>query len=223
MRKAITVVALLLGLGALACLALAVLAPGGRSASASAGLACSVKASCGGGEVAVFRMSATSNAHAGTTAGSSYGNVVCCGGVVGLSNSCGGVHETVLTLSGTGNAHVASDASYGTEACLSVGAGTVDCTYGSTCGGASVCLATISSSTNAHVADCDPSNDYTTKVCCAVTGGAVGGIAELPEVAQAPASRAGSSGSPYAAIAGGLAAALALTAGAWYARRRWGR
>jgi len=43
----------------------------------------------------------------------------------------------------------------------------------------------------------------------------VGGLAELPDLS-------GSSGPPYAALAGGLAAAaVALTAGAWYARRRW--
>jgi hypothetical protein len=42
----------------------------------------------------------------------------------------------------------------------------------------------------------------------------VGGIAELPGVS-------GSSGPPYALLAGGLAAAIvALGAGAWYARRR---
>jgi hypothetical protein len=45
----------------------------------------------------------------------------------------------------------------------------------------------------------------------------VGGIAELPDVA-------GSSGPPYAALAGLAAAALAaFAAGAWYARRRWVR
>ena len=44
-----------------------------------------------------------------------------------------------------------------------------------------------------------------------------GGIAQLPDIA-------GASDPPYATIAGGLAAAaLTLTAGAWYARRRWGR
>ena len=54
-------------------------------------------------------------------------------------------------------------------------------------------------------------------------GYAVGGIAELPEVAQAPARASASSDRPYAALAGGLAAAavLALGAGAWYARRWW--
>jgi hypothetical protein len=46
----------------------------------------------------------------------------------------------------------------------------------------------------------------------------VGGIAELPDVAG----DSGSSTGAYAGLAGGLAAAvLALTAGAWYARRRW--
>jgi len=44
----------------------------------------------------------------------------------------------------------------------------------------------------------------------------VGGIAELADVSD-------SSGHNYVALAGGLAAAaLALTAGTWYARRRWG-
>ena len=48
----------------------------------------------------------------------------------------------------------------------------------------------------------------------------VGGIAELPEAV----SDSGWSAGGYAALAGGLAAAvLALGAGAWYARRRWVR
>jgi len=56
-----------------------------------------------------------------------------------------------------------------------------------------------------------PTTDY---------GLSVGGIAELPDVA----SDSGSSAGTYAALTGGLAAAvLALTAGAWYARRRWMR
>ena len=50
--------------------------------------------------------------------------------------------------------------------------------------------------------------------------GAVGGIAELPDVAG----DSGSSAGTYAALAGGLAAAvLVLGAGAWYARRRLSR
>jgi hypothetical protein len=60
-----------------------------------------------------------------------------------------------------------------------------------------------------------------------VTG--VGGIAELPplagtsaEEAGAPAEGSGWSSASYAALAAGLAAAaVVLSAGAWYARRRW--
>ena len=49
-------------------------------------------------------------------------------------------------------------------------------------------------------------------------GPAVGGIAQLPEVASDFGWPAGA----YAALAGGIAAAvLALSGGAWYARRRW--
>jgi hypothetical protein len=46
----------------------------------------------------------------------------------------------------------------------------------------------------------------------------VGGIAELPDVGQGD-----SSARNFIALAGAAAALLALTAGAWYARRRWGR
>jgi hypothetical protein len=45
----------------------------------------------------------------------------------------------------------------------------------------------------------------------------VGGLAELPDVSRPTAT-------PYAALAAGLAAAaLALAAGGWYARRRFSR
>jgi hypothetical protein len=51
----------------------------------------------------------------------------------------------------------------------------------------------------------------------------VGGIVEVQRDTSAPAAqRPGSATPPYAALAGAAAAgALALTAGAWYARRRW--
>jgi hypothetical protein len=168
-------------------------------------------------EVAVFRMSSTANAHAGTPDGSAYDNVVCCGGVTGLGTSCSGVYDTVLTLSAVDNAHAGSRGVYPTEVCLSTATEeAVDCWFGDSCGYGYSCLATVSGTTNAHVADCDGSGDYATKICC-YTGDAlsVGGVAELPEVS-------GSSGPNYIALAGGVAAALlALTAGAWYARRRF--
>jgi len=57
--------------------------------AASATLTCTVKASCSGGEVAVFRMSGTANAHAQTAATATYGQVVCCSGPGALSNRSG--------------------------------------------------------------------------------------------------------------------------------------
>ena len=215
MRRATVLVTLVLMLLALA---LGVRwAFNGGAASATNGLACSVKATCDGGEVEVFRMSSTANAHAGTPGGSSYGNVVCCGGVTGLGTDCSGVHHGVLSLSATDNAHVASLGQYPTKVCLSADTvEAVDCVYGADCSADYACLATISGTTNAHVADCDGLDDYATKVCC-YAGAAlppVGGVAELPDAA-------GSSGRNYIALAGLAAAALvALTAGTWYARRR---
>jgi len=51
----------------------------------------------------------------------------------------------------------------------------------------------------------------------------VGGIAELPEIAQRSGGAADAPAGDSAALAVGLAAALfALAAGAWYAKRRWG-
>jgi len=188
------------------------------SEASASSLACSVKASCSGSEVAVFRMSSTSNAHAGTVDGSTYDNVVCCSGAGGLGTNCSGVHDTVLFLSATDNAHVASYGGYPTEVCLSTTTeAAVDCRTGSACGPEYACLATISGSTNAHVADCDGVDDYGTKVCCyAGAALAVGGIAEPPDAAAA----GGSSSPPYAALAGAAAGVVVLAAGGWYARRR---
>ena len=186
----------------------------GRASSAD-GLGCSVKASCNTGEAAVFRMSSTSNAHAGTVSGSSYGNVVCCGGVAGLGASCSGTHDTVLRLSAADNAHVQSTGSYSTEVCLSAGTAVVQCAFADSCATGYACLATASASDNAHVADCDGTNDYATKLCCyAGDPIPVGGVARLPDVSGSP-------GPNFMALAGGIATALiALTIGALVARRR---
>jgi subtilisin family serine protease len=52
----------------------------------------------------------------------------------------------------------------------------------------------------------------------------VGGIAELPDIARRPSGAANAPSGGYAALAAGLAAMLAaLSTGAWYAKRRWGR
>jgi len=223
MKRATAFATLIVVLLALAALALGVpwaLTTG--SASATSSLTCDVEATaCAGGEVEVFRMSSTSNAHAGTPAGATgYTYRVCCDGVDGLGAACGGVHDTVLALSGTNNAHVATTVggSYTAEVCLSVTTGTVACTYDTICATSYECLATISGTTNAHVADCDGTDPYATKVCCYAgpLPVAVGGLAELPEASDS----SGRNYIPLAALA--AAALLALTAGAWYVRkRRW--
>ncbi len=53
--------------------------------------------------------------------------------------------------------------------------------------------------------------------------GGIGGVAEgaVSEVDSAALPADGSGGPPYALIAGALAAAVIIAAGAWYARRRW--
>ena len=207
--------------------------PRGHGEAASSSLSCSVKPSCGEGEVGVFRMSGQANAHAQTadTHPLTYNYTLCCVGPAGLSASCSGSYATVLRLWAADNAHAAqsSDTSYTTEVCLSATGTAMNCQYGSSCGSGYACLATISGTTNAHVADCG-ANAYPTKVCCAAGAAPpVGGIAELPplagastEGAGAPVKGAGWSAGSYAALAGALAAAAVLIAvGGWYARRRW--
>ena len=161
----------LLGLGGLAALALGVhWGSSASSAPLAASLACSVKASCGIDEVAVFRMSSTSNAAAGTPGGSAYGNRVCCTKLSGVGTQCSGNYDVALTLSSASNAHVASAGGYATQVCLSGGDdATVDCIPAGTCPTDYACLATISGSSNAHVADCNGVDDYGTKVCCLAT------------------------------------------------------
>jgi len=191
------------------------------SASSSSSLACAVTdTACGGDEVEVFRMSDTSNAHAAAQGDATYTYRVCCGSVaaLGLGTNCSGTYDTVLTLSAVGNAHVGSLGQYPTEVCLSADSvNVVDCMFVGSCSGSQACLATASGTDNAHVADCDGLDDYATKVCCyAGADMPVGGTAQLPDVS-------GSSGRNYIALAGLAAGALvALTAGAWYVRkRRW--
>jgi len=63
-------------------------------------------------------------------------------------------------------------------------------------------------------------------VCPGPQTGGVGGTTELRSASDSPqreASGSGPSSLPYAALVGGAAAALAIAAGAWYARRRWVR
>jgi len=138
--------------------------------SVEAALSCSVTTgSCA--NTTVFKMSATTNAHAELPGQTYYNYYVCCSGVTGLGNDCNATNkDVVLRLSNTTNAHVEKKTytNYTNLACLSAPAGpAITCSYTtdtcSTLGTDYVCLATISGDTNAHVGDC---NAYSTKVCC---------------------------------------------------------
>lgn len=129
---------------------------------------------CSGGEVDIFEMSSTTNAHAGTPT-STYTNLVCCGGVTGIATDCTGTFATVLKLSGVTNAHVQQTGSYTQNVCIQVPAGgsvsvgyASDCTtpvaYDTTLG-----LASMASTSNAHVGI---NTAYVTKICATAAGAA---------------------------------------------------
>ncbi|MFZ2205092.1 MAG: hypothetical protein WAV23_00675 [Minisyncoccia bacterium] len=146
------------------------------------------------GGVVVYRMSASSNAHAELPAQSNYNSdVICCSGVVSLSNACTGVtvppsSVVVLRLSGNSNAHAEenteNNSGYnGQQACLSTPVGsTITIGYvtgaanviGTTCTGAGydTTLGSLSSSTNAHVGG--PIN-YARKICASASNPPVSG------------------------------------------------
>ena len=119
----------------------------------------------------VFKMYATTNAHAELSGQANYNYYACCSGVTGLGTSCSGNYDTVLKLSGLTNAHVekSTELNYANSVCLSVPAGSpMVCDYASDCsilGSDYTCVASISGNTNAHVSNC---TEYSTKVCCAV-------------------------------------------------------
>jgi len=128
-------------------------------------LSCSVTTSCPTG-VVVMRFSGTSNAHVELASQLNYTQIVCCSGVIGLSNLCAGTFATALKLSGTTNAHSEQNtqSNYGNNACLSVPVGSsISIDYqANNCAGYDTTLGSISAITNAHAGD---SSAYTTKIC----------------------------------------------------------
>ncbi len=135
-------------------------------------LSCTVRSgSCNEGEISVWRMSGTSNAHAELATQSNYTNLICCTGVTGLDRTCSGTNATIIKLSGTSNAHAeqSSQSLYSENVCLSVpSGGTITAGYQSSdCTGYDTTLGSISGVTNAHVGD---GSAYTTKICATATG-----------------------------------------------------
>lgn len=138
-------------------------------------LTCTIRSgTCSGGETEIFEMQNTANSHAGLPA-ASYTNLICCGGVIGLSNSCSGTFATALKLSGTSDAHARqgtlSDYPSAANACISVPAGgSVSVGYQATnCTGFDTTLASMISTTNSHVGDSSWTAG-TTKICASAHG-----------------------------------------------------
>ena len=137
-------------------------------------LSCQIRSSsCLGGEACLFRLSALSNAHAGTCSGSSYTYLVCCSASSGTltvavqDGSC--PQAGVLSLSAFNNAQVQEypSVTYTNDICLASDAGTLSCNYNSGgCSAGYACIASMSSATNAHAGNCAAYNE---KICCTIS------------------------------------------------------
>lgn len=139
-------------------------------------LSCSVTTAAGCSDTVIYRMSDAANAQAelpSQTTSAYDNNVVCCTGIVGLSNACAGTYATALKLSSTTNAHAEQNdqTNYANSVCLSVpSGGSVSVGYqSSSCTGFDATLGSMSGVTNAHVGDNDA---YTTKICATAIGAA---------------------------------------------------
>ncbi len=133
---------------------------------------CYLSNNCGT-DLKLFKVSYTSNAHAGVLT-SSYNYYVCCRGS-DIDNKCNGKYDEVIKLSSNSNAHVQipAVASYPINICLSTTSGNnVNCVdMGTPCSMMPVsykCMFKISSSTNAHIADCSSPISWF-YICCEVT------------------------------------------------------
>ena len=126
---------------------------------------CSVKTSCSSGEIAIFSLSSSSNAHAAQSS-SGYSYKVCCPGE-GLeeSTSCTDANAA-LWLSATTNAHVSENkitGSYGEKVCLSSD-DSFSCAVKTSCSIDEYCIVSVYANSNSHVAEC---GGYGNDVCCA--------------------------------------------------------
>lgn len=135
-------------------------------------LSCTIRSgSCNAGEAVVLKMHNTTNSHAELPSQSNYSNLLCCGGVTGISNSCSGTYATVLKVYSATNSHVEvnTQSLYTNSACLAVpSGGSVTIAYqDNNCTGYDTTLASISGVTNAHIAG---TTTYTKKICGTASG-----------------------------------------------------
>jgi len=138
----------------------------GSASSVYAALSCTVSTTCASPGVVIFRMSATSNAHAELASQSNYPQLVCCSDGVGFTNSCSATaNAVVLRLAATTNSHVQENTQtgYANTACIAMNNGTVAVGYqANNCNGYDTTIASVAAATNSHVGD---ASAYPTKIC----------------------------------------------------------
>ncbi len=120
------------------------------------------------GEVEIFRMQNSSNAHAEMPGLGNYSYRVLCSGSETISNTCTYNYAVVLRLHSTTNSHaeIGDYSNYSNRACISSEDRAVSCAYASNCsdlGSGYTAVASISGATNAHVAS---PGGFSTQVCC---------------------------------------------------------
>ncbi len=130
---------------------------------------CEVRlAGCQAGYTTLFKMSNTTDAHAGLANESSYNVTACCRETYGVNASlgigCAGPYNrTILNISSPDNAHASlnNETGYNVRLCVN---STMNITfgYGTSCAGYDTCVASISGNANAHVGNC---TDYPTLLC----------------------------------------------------------
>lgn len=143
---------------------------------AFADLSCTTRnGACNVGEIELFQMSSTANAHA-AIAGGPYPEKVCCSDdIVALGNDCGAAESVVvLKLSNTTNAHVEEgvQTNYSNNVCLSVLSGSISCSYKPSAPGCDMgeaCVAILDNATNSHVNRCGGAASGTS-ICCSAFG-----------------------------------------------------
>jgi len=136
---------------------------GGRS-----NLVCNIRQnSCLSGEVAVLRLSGTTNAHAELSTQNNYYYILCCSTPgLGVSTTASAISTSILKLSASTNAHVEGNnqSNYATTVYLTKTGGTISCSAPKpSCSSGETCVVSISGNTNAHIGECSA---YTNKICC---------------------------------------------------------
>ncbi len=123
-----------------------------------------------GGNYAIMRLSASTNAHGELISGTNYVNVLCCDFGDGTTTCSGG--NKIIGLSSSTNAHAEEPIldNYGSDVCyedLICKSGASDCgEIGGDSENYPIGLLSLSSTTNAHIGVYEGNGSYNVKICC---------------------------------------------------------